>query len=90
MYTENWVALLAICHRFRFTEAEFRAQREVFQCHPPLDPVKQIAIADVCRRGRVETGCKQHREVGVAYEGRINNCVTSASGIILLWSALVN
>jgi hypothetical protein len=46
MYTENWVALLAIAHRFRFTEAEFRAQREVFQCHPPLDPVKQISIAE--------------------------------------------
>lgn len=46
MYTEYWVALLAIAHRFRFTEAEFRAQREVFQCHPPLDPVKQISIAE--------------------------------------------
>jgi len=46
MSTGNWVALLAIAHRFKFTEAEFRARREVFQCHSPLDPVKQISIAE--------------------------------------------
>jgi hypothetical protein len=27
----NWIALLAITHRFKFTEAEFRARREVFK-----------------------------------------------------------
>ncbi|KAI0251872.1 hypothetical protein BJV78DRAFT_395251 [Lactifluus subvellereus] len=46
MSTENWVALLAIAHRFKFTDAEFRARREIFQRNPPLDPVKQISIAE--------------------------------------------
>ncbi|KAI0251876.1 hypothetical protein BJV78DRAFT_1282111 [Lactifluus subvellereus] len=46
MDTKNWVALLAIAHRFKFTDAEFRARREVFQRNPPLDPVKQISIAE--------------------------------------------
>ncbi|KAI0251871.1 hypothetical protein BJV78DRAFT_1282106 [Lactifluus subvellereus] len=46
MPTENWVALLAIAHRFKFEDAEHRARREVFQHSPSLDPVKQIAIAE--------------------------------------------
>jgi hypothetical protein len=44
----NWVALLAIAHRFKFTDAEFRARREVFQRTPPLDPMRQITIAEKC------------------------------------------
>ena len=46
MPTENWVALLAIAHRFKFKDAEHRARREVFQRSPALDPVKQIIIAE--------------------------------------------
>ena len=41
----NWVALLSSAHRFKFTDAESRARREVFQ-HSPLDPVKQIFLAE--------------------------------------------
>jgi hypothetical protein len=41
----NWVALLSIAHRFEFTDAESRARREVFQ-RGPLDPVKQIFLAE--------------------------------------------
>jgi hypothetical protein len=47
MSNANWEALLAIAHRYRFTDAEFRARREVFLCRqPPLDPVRQIIIAE--------------------------------------------
>jgi hypothetical protein len=46
MSNANWEALLAIAHRFRFADAEFRARREVFVCQPPLDPVRQIIIAE--------------------------------------------
>jgi hypothetical protein len=47
MPVPNWVALLSIAHRFKFTDAESRARREVFQrsC-PPLDSVKQICLAE--------------------------------------------
>jgi len=46
MPISNWVALLSIAHRFKFTDAESRTQREVFQHSPPLDPVKQIFLAE--------------------------------------------
>jgi len=46
MPISNWVALLSIAHRFKFTDAESRAQRDVFQHSPPLDPVKQIFLAE--------------------------------------------
>ena len=42
----NWAALLSIAHRFKFTDAESRARREVFVCIPPLDPVKQVSLAE--------------------------------------------
>ena len=41
----NWVALLSIAHRFKFTDAESPARREVFQ-HSSLDPVMQIFLAE--------------------------------------------
>ena len=45
----NWVALLSITHRYKFTEAEFRAQREVFEGTDSsiLGPVKKICLAMV-------------------------------------------
>ena len=46
MPVDNWVALLSIAHRFKFTDAESRARREVFQRSPPLDFVKQISLAE--------------------------------------------
>jgi hypothetical protein len=46
MPVANWVALLAIAHRFKFTDAEYRAQREVFQRSPSLDPVRHIILAE--------------------------------------------
>jgi len=46
MSTPNWVALLAIAHRFKFKDAEIRARREVFQSNRTLDSVKQIVIAE--------------------------------------------
>ncbi|KAH9973986.1 hypothetical protein BGW80DRAFT_196590 [Lactifluus volemus] len=46
MSNANWEALLAIAHRYRFSDAEFRARREVFLGQPPLDPVSQIVIAE--------------------------------------------
>ena len=46
MPISNWVALLSIAHRFKFTDAESRTQREVFQHSLPLDPVKQIFLAE--------------------------------------------
>jgi hypothetical protein len=46
MPTANWTALLAIAHRFKFTDAECRARREVFQRSPSLDSVKKIIIAE--------------------------------------------
>jgi hypothetical protein len=46
MPTANWVALLAIAHRFKFTDVECRARREVFQRSPSLDPVRRIIIAE--------------------------------------------
>lgn len=46
MPVDNWVALLSIAHRFKFTDAESRARREVFQRSPPLDSVKQISLAE--------------------------------------------
>ena len=44
----KWVALLAITHRFRFIEAEYRAQREVFERSSSLDPgpVTRISLAE--------------------------------------------
>ena len=42
----KWVALLAITHRFRFTEAEYRARREVFERSISLDPVGRISLAE--------------------------------------------
>jgi hypothetical protein len=44
----KWVALLAISHRFKFAEVEFRARREVFQGTGTylLDPVTQVSIAE--------------------------------------------
>jgi hypothetical protein len=45
----NWIALLAITHRFKFTEAEFRARREVFKGTAGfiLGPVKKITLAEL-------------------------------------------
>ncbi|KAF8491835.1 hypothetical protein F5888DRAFT_1807112 [Russula emetica] len=42
----KWVALLAIAHRFRFIEAEYRAQREVFDRSISLDLVTRISLAE--------------------------------------------
>ena len=42
----KWVALLANAHRFRFTEAEYRARREVFERSITLDPVARISLAE--------------------------------------------
>ena len=42
----KWVALLAITHRFRFTEAEYRARREVFERSISLDLVTRISLAE--------------------------------------------
>jgi hypothetical protein len=44
----KWVALLAIAHRFKFAEVEFRARREVFQGTGTylLDPVTQVSLAE--------------------------------------------
>jgi hypothetical protein len=42
----SWAALLAIAHRFKFTDAESRARREVFQRSPPLESVTQISLAE--------------------------------------------
>lgn len=46
MHIGKWVALLAIAHRFRFTEAENRARREVFERSISLDPVAKISLAE--------------------------------------------
>ena len=46
MPVEKWVALLAITHRFRFTEAEYRARREVFERSISLDLVTRISLAE--------------------------------------------
>ena len=45
MPISNWVAPLSIAHRFKFTDVESRARRDVFRCSP-LDPVKQIFLAE--------------------------------------------
>jgi hypothetical protein len=42
----NWVALLSTAHRFKFTDAESRARREVFQRGHSLDPVKRLFLAE--------------------------------------------
>src|SRR6266849_7213917 len=42
----KWVALLAITHRFRFTEAEYRARREVFERSISLDLLTRISLAE--------------------------------------------
>lgn len=44
----NWVALLAIAHRFEFTDAEARARREVFEgtVGSNLSPMKKVALAE--------------------------------------------
>ena len=42
----KWVALLSITHRFRFTEAEYRARREIFERSTSLDPVERISLAE--------------------------------------------
>jgi hypothetical protein len=41
----KWVALLAITHQFRFTAAESRARREVFERSISLDLVTRISLA---------------------------------------------
>jgi len=46
MPIEKWVALLAITHRFRFTEVEYRARQEVFERSFSLDPVTRISLAE--------------------------------------------
>lgn len=46
MSISNWVALLSIAHRFKVTDAESRARREVFQRSPSLDPVKRLFLAE--------------------------------------------
>ena len=46
MTVSYWIALLSIAHRFKFTDAESRARREVFQHSPPLDPVVRILLAE--------------------------------------------
>jgi hypothetical protein len=46
MPVAKWVALLVITHRFRFTEAEYRARREVFERNISLDPVARISLAE--------------------------------------------
>jgi hypothetical protein len=46
MTVSYWIALLSIAHRFKFTDAESRARRKVFQRSPPLDPVDQILLAE--------------------------------------------
>jgi hypothetical protein len=46
MSTEEWVALLSITHRFRFIEAKFRAQREIFEHSIALGPVARISLAE--------------------------------------------
>lgn len=45
----NWVALLVIAHRFKFTEAEIRARREVFKGTDGfiLGPVKKVILANI-------------------------------------------
>jgi hypothetical protein len=42
----KWVALLAITHRFGFTEAEYRARQEVFERSISLDLVTRISLAE--------------------------------------------
>ena len=42
----KWVALLAITHRFRITEAEYRARREVFERSISLDLITRISLAE--------------------------------------------
>jgi len=44
----KWVALLAITHRFRFIDAEYRARREVFERSTSLDPDTRISLAEKC------------------------------------------
>lgn len=48
MVIANWVALLAIAHRFKFTDAEARARREVFEGKDSslLSSVKKISLAE--------------------------------------------
>lgn len=46
MPIRKWVALLAITHRFKFSEAEYRARREVFERSSSLDPVTRISLAE--------------------------------------------
>ena len=46
MLITEWVALLAITHRFKFIEAESRARREVFERNTSLDPVTRISLAE--------------------------------------------
>ena len=41
----KWVTLLTIALRFRFTEAECRARRDVFERSTSLDPVTLISLA---------------------------------------------
>ena len=42
----KWVALLAIACRFRSTEAEYRARREIFERSISLDPATRISLAE--------------------------------------------
>ena len=48
MPTLNWIALLAITHRFKFTEAEARARREVFESTGgrTILPVARVSLAE--------------------------------------------
>lgn len=45
----NWIALLAIAHRFKFTEVEYRARREVFKGTDGfiLGPVMKITLSEL-------------------------------------------
>lgn len=42
----KWVAPLAIACRFRSTEAEYRARREIFERSISLDPATRISLAE--------------------------------------------
>jgi hypothetical protein len=46
MTMDEWVALLAITHRFKFAAAEWRAQREIFEHSIALDPITRISLAE--------------------------------------------
>jgi len=64
MPIEKWVALLAIAHRFRFTEAEYRAQREVFERSISMPIGKWVDLLAIVHRVRfTEAEYRAQREV---------------------------